>query len=83
MEHKTYRSGHGRVECDTFLLVLVHLACLVFECRGAPGREATGFVLEFEPGIDVTGKDTRLALIGREVPGFVDLEESVSQGDGF
>ena len=55
----SYRSGHGGLECDSVLLILVHLACLVFECRGAPGREASGFLLEFEPGIDVTGKDTR------------------------
>jgi len=55
---------------------------LVFEC-GAPGLVATGVLHEFEPGIDVMGKDTLLALIGWELPDFVDLRESVSEGDGL
>ena len=71
------------VEVDVFpLLVLVDIAGFV--CRsGGPGRVASGLLLDFEPGVDVVGKESYFTLMGWEVVDFVDLDESVPEFDGF
>ena len=40
-------------------------------------------MFDFEPSVDVLGKESNLALIGWEVLHFVDLDEGVPQFDGF
>ena len=62
------------VEVDTFsLLVLPDV--LSFVCGGdGPGRVASGLLFNFQPGVDVFGKESYFALIGWEVVNFVDLE---------
>ena len=67
---------HGRVEGDTFfLLVLVYVVCFVFG-GVAPCRVASGFLLDFEPSVDVISEETLLAFC--EVSDFVDLDKPVS-----
>ena len=68
---------HGGVEGDYFfLLVLVDVACFVVG-GVAPGRVASGFLLDFEPSVDVISEETLLAFF--EVPDFVDLRGSSSR----
>ena len=40
-------------------------------------------MLDLESGVYLIGEETLLALTGWEVLDFVDLQESVSQGDGL
>ena len=71
------------IEVDAFfLLVLPHV--LSFVCRsGGPGRVAGGFLFDFEQSVDVLGKESIFTLFGWEMVNFMDLDESVSQLDGF
>ena len=72
-----------RIEVDVFpLFVLVDIAGFV--CRsGGPGGVASGLLFDFEPGVDVFGKESDLTSFWREVVDFVNLDESVSEFDGF
>ena len=71
------------VEVNVFpLLVLVDI--VGFVCRsGGPGGVASGLLFNFEPGVDVFGKEADLTSFWREVVDFVDLDESVPEFDGF
>ena len=71
------------VEVNVFpLLVLVDIAGFV--CRsGGPGGVASGLLFDFEPGVDVFGKEADLTSFWREVVDFVNLDESVPEFDGF
>ena len=62
------------IEVDTFsLLVLPDV--LSFVCGGdSPGRVASRLLFNFQPGVDVLGKESYFTLIGWEVVDFVDLE---------
>ena len=72
---------HVWIEGDPFFLsVLAHVACFVFGVV-APGRVASGFLLDFEPGVHVVCKEPLLSF--SELPDFVDLEEPVTHLDGF
>ena len=63
-----------------FLSVLAHVAYFVFG-GVAPCRVAGGFLLDFEPSVDIIGEEPLLSF--SEVPDFVDLEEPVTHLDGF
>ena len=72
---------HVWIEGNTFFLsVLAHVACFVFG-GVAPGRVASGFLLDFEPGVDIISEESYLSFF--EAPHFVDLEESVTHLNGF
>ena len=63
-----------RIEVDTFFL-LVLPDVLSFVCGGdSPGRVASRLLFNFQPGVDVFGKESYFTLIGWEVVDFVDLE---------
>jgi len=61
-------------------MVLVGVACFVFG-GVAPGRVASGFLLDFEPSVDLIGEEPLLSFF--EVPDFVDLLDDVTHLDGF
>ena len=71
------------IEVNVFpLLVLVDI--VGFVCRsGGPGRVASRLLFDFEPGVDVFGKESDLTSFWREVVDFVNLDESVPEFDGF
>ena len=71
------------IEVNVFpLLVLIDI--VGFVCRsGGPGGVASGLLLDFEPGVDVFGKESDLTSFWREVVDFVNLDESVPEFDGF
>ena len=62
------------IEVDTFFL-LVFPDVLSFVCGGdSRGRVASRLLFNFQPGVDVLGKESYFTLIGWEVVDFVDLE---------
>ena len=62
------------IEVDTFFLVVLP-DVLSFVCGGdSPGRVASRLLFNFQPGVDVFGKESYFTLIGWEVVDFVDLE---------
>ena len=62
------------IEVDTFFLLGLP-DVLSFVCGGdSPGRVASRLLFNFQPGVDVFGKESYFALIGWEVVNFVDLE---------
>ena len=64
------------------LLVLIDI--LRFICRGnGPSGVAGGLLLDFEPGVDIFGKESYFASFWREVVDFVDLDEGVPEYHGF
>ena len=71
------------VEVNVFplpvLVDIVGFVCL----SGGPGRVASGLLFDFEPGVDVFGKESDLTSFWREVVDFVNLDESVPKFDGF
>ena len=73
----------GNVQSDAFpFLVTKNVVSFLFEGltpTGPPRR----FLFQLEPGVDVIGEKTRLALLGGKMPDFVDLDESVPLFDGF
>ena len=71
------------IEVNVFpLLVLVDI--VGFVCRsGGPGGVAGRLLFDFEPSVDVFGKESDLTSFWREVVDFVNLDESVPQFDGF
>ena len=72
-----------RVEVDVFPLPVL-MDIVGFVCRsGGPGGVASGLLFDFEPGIDVFGKESDLTSFWREVVDFVNLDESVSEFNGF
>ena len=71
------------IEVDAFLL-LVSGDALGFVLRhDGPSRVASGLLLDLEPRVDVILEQSPLALLGREVMHFVDLDERVSHGNSF
>ena len=50
---------------------------------GGPGGVAGGFLFNFEPSVDVLGKESIFTLFGWEMVNLVDLDEGVPQLDGF
>ena len=71
------------IEVNVFpLFVLVDI--VGFVCRsGGPGGVASGLLFDFEPSVDVFGKEADLTSFWREVVDFMDLDESVPEFDGF
>ena len=73
----------GNVQSDT-LPFLVTKNVVSFLLEGlTPTGPPRGFLFQLEPGVDVIGEKTRLALLGGKMPDFVDLDESVPLFDGF
>ena len=71
------------IEVDAFLLLVSGDVLGFVLRRGRPGRVASGFLLDLEPRLDLILEQSPLALLGREVMDFVDLDEPVSHGNGF
>ena len=71
------------IEVDPFpLLVLIDI--LSFICRSSgPSGVAGGLLFDFEPGVDVFGKESYLTSFWREVVDFVDLDEGVPEFHDF
>ena len=71
------------IEVNPFpLLVLIDI--LSFICRSSgPSEVAGGLLFDFEPGVDVFGKESYLTSFWREVVDFVDLDEGVPKFHGF
>ena len=71
------------IEVDVFFLFVTSDVIRFFfggvDVAGVPCR----FLLDFEPSVDVFGKESRFSLVRWEMPDFVDLDDSVSHFDGF
>ena len=73
----------GNIESDP-LPFLVTKNVLSFLLEGlTPAGPPRRFLFQLEPGVDVRGEKTRLALLGGKMPDFVDLDEGVPLFDGF
>ena len=48
-----------------------------------PSGVSSGLLLDFEPGVDVFGKESYFASFRREVVDFVELNEDVSKFDSL
>ena len=71
------------IEVNIFPLPILPYV-LSFVCgSGGPGGVVSGLLLDFEPGVDVFGKESYLTSFWREVVDFVDLDESVPEFEGF
>ena len=62
------------IEVDTFSLLVLPDVLSFVGGGDSPGRVASRLLFDFQPGVDVFGKESYLTLIGREVVDFVDLE---------
>ena len=73
----------ANVQSDT-LPFLVAENILSFLLEGlTPTGPPRGFLFDLEPGVDVTGEKTCLALFRGKMPDFVDLDQRVPLFDGF
>ena len=73
----------GNVQSDPFpFLVTKNVVSLLLEGL-TPTGPPRGFLFQLEPGVDVIGKKTRLALLRGKMPDFVDLDQRVPLFDGF
>ena len=71
------------IEVDPFPLVVL-IDKLIFICRSSgPSGVAGGLLLDFEPGVDILGKESYLTSFWREVVDFVDLVEGVPEFHSF
>ena len=67
-----------------FFFLLVSSDVIRFGFRGVDSAGVPcGFLLDFESGVDVIGKEPCFSLLTWEIPDFVDLDYSVSHFDGF
>ena len=73
----------GDVQSDALsFLVAKNVLSFLFEGL-TPARPPCRFLLQLQPGVDIMGEKTRLALLGGKMPDFMDLDEGVSLFDGF
>ena len=69
------------VQQDALLLVVVlNVRLFLFFCHVVL-RPPTGFLFDFQPGVDVIGKEPLTGL--GEMPDFIDVLDLVPQFDGF
>ena len=73
----------GDVQSDALpFLVAKNIVSFLLEGL-TPAGPPRGFLFQLQPGVDVIGEKTRLALLGGKMPDFVDLDEGVPLFDGF
>ena len=73
----------GNVQSDTFpFLVTKNVVAFLLEGL-TPAGPPRGFLFDLEPGVDVIGEKTCLALLGRKMPDFMDLDQRVPLFDSF
>ena len=72
---------HVGFKGDTFFVSVVAYVLLFLFLGLRPSGIPSGFLLDFEPSVDIIGEEPLLSF--SEVPDFVDLEEPVTHLDGF
>ena len=71
------------IEVDVFSLLVTSDVILFLFSSGHVAGVPCRFLLDFEPSVDVFGKEPCFSLVRWEMPDFVDLDDSVSHFDGF